>query len=154
VTTSAAVQVADALAAELRIREEVERRIALLAPHTGAAADGSAREHLRETYAELRSIAAGVQDPPLRERLGQLERRLAGLARTDGDDPAHGIRLTSRETDVLAQVGLGSTNAEIAGCLALKETTVMAYLQSAMAKLDASTRHSAVAKARRAGLLP
>jgi DNA-binding CsgD family transcriptional regulator len=32
--------------------------------------------------------------------------------------------------------------------------TVKSYLQSAMAKLDASTRHAAVARARRAGILP
>ena len=38
--------------------------------------------------------------------------------------------------------------------LALREGTVKSYLQSAMAKLDAGTRHAAVAKARRAGLLP
>ena len=38
--------------------------------------------------------------------------------------------------------------------LTLKEATVKSYLQSAMAKLDASTRHGAVLKARRAGLLP
>ena len=46
------------------------------------------------------------------------------------------------------------TNAQIAATLSLKEVTVKSYLQAAMAKLDASTRHAAVAKARRAGLLP
>ena len=47
-----------------------------------------------------------------------------------------------------------ATNAEIATSLDLREGTVKSYLQSAMAKLDASTRHAAVATARRAGLLP
>ena len=64
------------------------------------------------------------------------------------------VRLSPRETDVLACAALGATNAEIAATLALKEGTVKSYLQSAMAKLDASTRHAAVAKARRAGILP
>lgn len=48
---------------------------------------------------------------------------------------------------------LGATNAQIAQTLSLREVTVKSYLQAAMAKLDASTRHAAVAKARRAGLL-
>ena len=64
------------------------------------------------------------------------------------------VRLSPRETDVLACAALGQTNAEIAATLTLREGTVKSYLQSAMAKLDASTRHAAVAKARRAGLLP
>ncbi|WP_448233417.1 response regulator transcription factor [Microbacterium lacticum] len=64
------------------------------------------------------------------------------------------MRLSPRETDVLACAALGQTNAEIAATLTLREGTVKSYLQSAMAKLDASTRHAAVAKARRAGLLP
>jgi len=64
------------------------------------------------------------------------------------------VRLSSREIDVLACAALGATNAEIAATLDLKEGTVKSYLQSAMAKLDASTRHAAVVTARRAGLLP
>ena len=55
---------------------------------------------------------------------------------------------------MLACAALGATNAEIAAELNLREGTVKSYLQSAMGKLDASTRHAAVAKARRAGILP
>jgi DNA-binding CsgD family transcriptional regulator len=55
---------------------------------------------------------------------------------------------------ILACAALGATNAEIASQLGLREGTVKAYLGSAMSKLDASTRHAAVTKARRAGLLP
>jgi DNA-binding NarL/FixJ family response regulator len=62
--------------------------------------------------------------------------------------------LSPREVDVLACAALGATNSEIAAELALRETTVKSYLGAAMSKLDASTRHAAVAKARRAGLLP
>ncbi|HJB63451.1 MAG TPA: LuxR C-terminal-related transcriptional regulator, partial [Candidatus Microbacterium pullistercoris] len=42
----------------------------------------------------------------------------------------------------------------IAEQLGLREGTVKAYLGSAMSKLDTSTRHAAVATARRLGLLP
>ena len=91
----------------------------------------------------------------MRERLQHLERRLAALSAQDAGGAAEtDVTLSPRETDVLARVALGATNAEIASSLTLKEATVKSYLQSAMAKLDASTRHSAVAKARRVGLLP
>ena len=142
------------LATELRVREEVERRLALVPAATTSALTPAAREELRETYAELRSIAASVDDPAVRGRLGGLERRLAALSRDGSESPASDIRLSPRETDVLACAATGSTNAQIAETLALREATVKSYLQSAMAKLDAATRHAAVAKARRAGLLP
>ena len=47
-----------------------------------------------------------------------------------------------------------TTNSQIAATLSLREGTVKSYLQSAMGKLDASTRHAAGARARRAGILP
>jgi len=62
--------------------------------------------------------------------------------------------LSARELDVLAQVALGCTNAEAAKRLSLKPETVKSYLRSGTAKLGARTRHEAVAKARRARLLP
>lgn len=151
----AAFSVASDLAAELRVRDEVDRRLALT-PSPAADLSASAREQLRETYAELRSIAASVEDRALRERLADLERRVASIA---GATPVTGpaetpVRLSPRETDVLACAALGATNAEIAATLSLKEVTVKSYLQSAMSKLDAATRHAAVAKARRIGILP
>jgi DNA-binding CsgD family transcriptional regulator len=151
-----AFEVATELATELRIRDEVERRLALAPPPTDSAAlSPAAREALREAYAELRSIAAAVDDSDLRRRLADLETRLKGLSSEGGaaSEPFD-ARLSPRETDVLACAALGATNAEIAATLSLKEVTVKSYLQSAMAKLDASTRHAAVAKARRVGILP
>jgi DNA-binding CsgD family transcriptional regulator len=151
-----AFAVAEELSSELRIREEVQRRLTLSpAPAGPAAMPATTREELRETYAELRSIAAVVDDPALRARLARLEQRLAALSH-DASEPSLelDVRLSPREVDVLACAALGATNAEIATTLDLKEGTVKSYLQSAMAKLDASTRHAAVVTARRAGLLP
>ncbi|GAA1994327.1 helix-turn-helix transcriptional regulator [Microbacterium pumilum] len=151
-----AFAVAGTLATELRIRDEVERRVSLAPAATGEPGlDAVAREELRESYAELRSIAAVVTDDDVRRRLEVLEQRRAALSNEGAGRPVdHGIALSPRETDVLARVALGSTNAEIASSLSLKEGTVKSYLQSAMSKLEASTRHAAVAKARRAGILP
>lgn len=156
VTTAPAMGVAEALASELRIRDEVERRVRDTMP-AGVSLTPARREELRESYAELRSIAASVDDAGLRDRLSRLEARILSLA---GDPvptttaPVPTVHLSPRETDVLACAALGETNAEIAAQLGLREGTVKAYLGTAMSKLGASTRHAAVTRARRAGLLP
>ncbi|MCT9001012.1 LuxR C-terminal-related transcriptional regulator [Microbacterium memoriense] len=158
-TARTALQVAGDLATELRVRDEVHKRLALLPAPTPSApvprVDAATREQLRETYAELRGIAADVPDASIRRRLSVLEARLSEMSRDD-TEPAEvlDVRLSRRELDVLSCAALGQTNAEIAATLTLREGTVKSYLQSAMAKLDAGTRHAAVARARRGGLLP
>ena len=154
VTTAPAMSVAQRLATELQIRDEVDRRMRALSPQ--APLDAPHQEDLRETFAELRSIAAAVDDAALRTRLAAVEQRLLGFSDTAAPvtAPVQTIHLSPRETDVLACAALGSTNAEIAAQLGLREGTVKAYLGAAMSKLDASTRYAAVARARRAGLLP
>ncbi|MFH8249532.1 LuxR C-terminal-related transcriptional regulator [Microbacterium sp. B2969] len=151
-----AFRIADEIATELRVQDEVDRRLRAAAPVAEASTPltTAARETLRESYAELRSIAATVQDAGVRERLERLERRLAALSSDRDASLELEVRLSPREIDVLACAALGSTNAEIGAALGLKDATVKSYLQSAMAKLDVSTRHAAVLKARRAGLLP
>jgi DNA-binding CsgD family transcriptional regulator len=156
VTTAPAMQVAQSVADELRIRDEVQRRLQS-APPSSTVVAAPQREELRESFAELRSIAASIEDAGVRARLAQVERRLVVLAgdtapATTGAVPT--VHLSPRETDVLACAAMGSTNAEIAAHLGLREGTVKAYLGTAMAKLDASTRHAAVTRARRAGILP
>lgn len=154
--TRPAFTVAGELGTELHVREEVQRRLSAMPPQTSTSAFGpAAREELRESYAELRSIASAVEDPGVRARLSTLEQRLAALSHDGAQTPADSdVRLSPREKDVLACAALGATNAQIASTLSLKEVTVKSYLQAAMAKLGASTRHAAVAQARRAGLLP
>ena len=154
VTAKPAFDVAENLATELRIRDEVERRLARSPrPMAESALAPAAREELRSSYAELRSISAEVHDSGLRDRLAHLERRLAALS-NESPSIELDVTLSPREIDVLACAALGATNAEIGVSLSLKEVTVKSYLASAMAKLDVSTRHAAVATARRAGLLP
>lgn len=153
VATAPAVTVAQSVAGELRIRDEVERRLRAL--HPGTTGRSSEREELRECFAELRGIAAAVGDPALRSRLSSVGRRLTALAgEAPPADAAAPLRLSPREVDVLSCAALGCTNAEIAAQLELREGTVKAYMGSAMSKLDASSRHAAVVRARRAGILP
>ncbi len=154
-----AMMIAHDVATELRVRDEVQRRIAHLfppaAPSPASSLAPAAREQLRESFAELRSITSEIEDAALRDRLTSLQQRLAVLSQDDADphEPID-VRLSPREIDVLSCAALGATNSEIAATLQLREGTVKSYLQAAMSKLDASTRHAAVARARRAGLLP
>ena len=128
---------------ELRIRDEVDRRLRLReAQQTGTANP----ETIREVYAGLRSLAARAEDDT-----GAELQRLADLLSAPQMDAAH---LTPREVDVLAQIALGCTNAEAAERLSLKPETVKSYLRSAANKLGTRTRHEAVSRARRARLIP
>ncbi|OBF27854.1 helix-turn-helix transcriptional regulator [Mycobacterium sp. ACS1612] len=134
------------LSRELSIRDEVDRRLRMRDAHQ---VGGAASEEVREVHAQLRKLAADPSSPPaLQAQLRLLADRLAR------GRSAPAAVLSARELDVLAQVALGCTNAEAAQRLSLKPETVKSYLRSATAKLAAHTRHEAVAKARRARLLP
>ncbi|WP_135452718.1 LuxR C-terminal-related transcriptional regulator [Mycobacterium sp. DL99] len=149
-TAAAMVASAQRLSDELRVRDEVDRRMRMretaLTNFTDQLAD---TEQIREVHADLRRLAA--DSPDLAGPLRELADRLAVALR--GDPPAS-APLTVREVDVLAQVALGCTNAEAAQRLSLKPETVKSYLRSAAAKLGARNRHEAVSKARRLRQIP
>lgn len=79
VTTAPAMQVAQSVADELRIRDEVQRRMQE-APLGVDSVAPAHREELRQSFAELRSIAASVDDVDIRARIAHVERRLMTLA--------------------------------------------------------------------------
>jgi DNA-binding NarL/FixJ family response regulator len=60
--------------------------------------------------------------------------------------------LSQREREVLALIGAGRTNAEIASTLSIQEKTVEHHRQRLMDKLEIHTQASLVAHARRIGL--
>ncbi len=78
--------------------------------------------------------------------------RLLGRMRADRAEPAD--RLTARETEVLALVARGLTNAAIARRLSLSEATVKTHLLRACGKLGVSGRTAAVTRAIETGALP
>ncbi|MRH88126.1 GAF domain-containing protein [Nocardia sp. SYP-A9097] len=153
----AMVQAGRRLSVELTIRDEVDQRVRLaLARDTTPAissADSIITEELRELHAELRGITPTVSDTLARNRLRSVTDRLARLV-SGVVDPDQPITLAPRELDVLSQIALGCTNSEAAQRLSLRAETVKSYLRSAMTKLGAHTRHEAVVRARRLGLLP
>jgi DNA-binding CsgD family transcriptional regulator len=147
------------MAAELAIRDEVDRRVALLGAAVAAPRgedDPSRWEAVRAVHADLRLAAQDTVDDVLRLRLLDACTRLAalGAALDLAADSPPPVQLSARELDVLAQVALGCSNREAAARLSLRPETVKSYLSAAMTKLDAHTRLEAVVHARRAGLLP
>ena len=79
VVARAAFSVAESLATELRVRSEIERRLSSFAAPAPTDIGSAAREELRESYAEIRSIAAAISDESVKRRLQTIERRLAVL---------------------------------------------------------------------------
>lgn len=151
-TADALVQAGRRLATEIGVRDEVDRRLRLLDTATPApATDGVVTEELRAVQAELRAIADAAGDDHMRNRLREVGAR---LTRALAGEPAPDTpRLARREIDVLSQVALGCSNQAVAQRLSLGPETVKSYLRSAMRKLDAHSRHEAVATARRLGII-
>ncbi|WP_432989351.1 response regulator [Dactylosporangium sp. CA-233914] len=61
-------------------------------------------------------------------------------------------RLTPRERDVLTHLARGDTNADIAGALTMRESTVKAHVSRILAALEVTNRVQAALLARDAGL--
>lgn len=145
------------LAVELAIRDEVDRRLRLRSAASPSAAaatpDAVVAEQLRDLHAEVRGIAQTLTDAQARQRLRAVSDTLVRLM-GGADDTGPAPTLSPREVDVLSYVALGCTNSEVAQRLSLRPETVKSYLRSAMTKLEAHTRHEAVVRARRWGLLP
>ena len=148
------LKVSRALAWQLSVADEVDRRLAVLETERPELRhlDPLSRERLelRELYAELRELGRAVADPEIARRLDAVGRRIL----PQGMRVSVPAQLSPRELDMLAQVALGKRNGQIAAQLALTEATVKSYLSAAMRKLNASTRYEAVIAARRAGLIP
>ena len=153
-TADAVVAACRRLAAEIAIRDEVDRRVAMMSTVAAApsAVDPVVTEELRGIYADLRVLGAALDDAT-GTRVREVSDRLARVIGGD-TETATEVALSPREMDVLAAVALGGSNAEVAQRLSLRPETVKSYLRSAMRKLDAHTRHQAVVKARRMNLLP
>ncbi|MEZ2389082.1 LuxR C-terminal-related transcriptional regulator [bacterium RCC_150] len=149
-----AMEAAAKIAAEIQIRDEVDRRVSVIRQVAAGNPGGSDRiflEQVRQAHAELRSLATTVADVQLAQQLSGIGSRLAPPSFT-GTQPVP--KLAPRELDVLAQVALGCSYQETADRLGLKPATVKSYLQNAMTKLSAHNRLEAVSIARQLGLLP
>ncbi|MFJ5924316.1 response regulator [Kitasatospora sp. NPDC092948] len=111
-----------------------------------------------ELLAAIRSVAAGdaALSPRITRRLlDDFRPHLTAVA-----DPAHRerlgrlARLSAREREVLAEVGRGRSNAEIAAVLYLAEATVKSHLGRILHKLGLRDRIQAVVFAHESRLVP
>lgn len=103
----------------------------------------------------VRVIAAGdaLLDPAVTRSL--IRESLARRAPLRSRSAAQAIRdpLTSRENQVLALIGQGLSNREIADLLVIAESTVKTHVKRVMAKIGAHDRAQAVVFAYEAGLM-
>ena len=152
--------VAAELSSEFQIRDEVDRRLRmadLAAAEQGAGLEATDREQIRMLHGELRAIAAELGDAALRNRLLAAGSALAGVGRAPdaADTPVQDKPVLSpREIDVLAQVALGCSNAEVGARLSLSPETIKAYLRNIGTKLGTRSRMESAARARLLGVLP
>ena len=119
----AAIAAARDLEQDLVVRDEVERRLALLQRRRAvttpeAASEAISLEAVRQAYTELRILVARAGDDELGSRL----RRACAALTTALAPPGQPRRpaLSPRELDVLSCVALGHTNAEVASELGLE----------------------------------
>jgi DNA-binding NarL/FixJ family response regulator len=100
----------------------------------------------RDLVAALEAVHAGeivISDTPGRER------RVTGL-----DWPGRGEGLTERESEVLALITQGRTNADVAGMTYLSPNTVKSYIRNIYRKIGVSSRTQAVLWGVRHGFTP
>lgn len=115
-----------------------------------------------ELVGAIRAVARGdaVLSPAVARIVIDQARKGGGLAVGGGPpgpdpSPVAGIdELTDREREVLEQLALGRSNAEIAEALILSEATVKTHLGRVLSKLGVRDRVQAVICAFRAGLGP
>ncbi|WP_433345027.1 response regulator [Microtetraspora malaysiensis] len=105
----------------------------------------------RELLNGVRAVGAGgaYLSPRVAARV------IAGMRAHRSAHPHRSLdRLTERERDVLAGLGAGLSNAEIASRLHLAEGTVKAHVSAVLTKLGARNRVEAAIAAHEAGLIP
>ncbi|TDV42612.1 AAA ATPase-like protein [Actinophytocola oryzae] len=115
-----------------------------------------ARQQAVTALAEASAVAASLKALPLAEDVRALAERarltLPEVAPAPaGEDPDG---LTAREAEVLALVGLGRTNAEIADELFISVKTASVHVSNILRKLGMRSRIQAAAVAQRRGLSP
>jgi DNA-binding NarL/FixJ family response regulator len=151
----------DGVEATRRIRgEHPEVHVVVLTTHADdesvfAALRAGARGYLTkdagsgEIYDAVRVVAQGraLLDPDVQARLLDEFDRVAAPRRTAVDG------LTQRETEILALIGAGLSNAEIAKALVVSEATVKTHINHLFTKSGVRDRAQAVTHAYRLGLV-
>jgi DNA-binding CsgD family transcriptional regulator len=135
-------------------RAAAERWLQLDSPVDAAYAiyDGDTDDTLRDSLRLFDELGAKAVARRVRARMKELGIRTIPIG-ARAATRANSAGLTPREVEVLEQVSLGHTNAEIAGELFISEKTVDHHVSSILGKLGASTRRAAAITATQRGLL-
>ncbi len=158
----------DGIAATRRLVEETDTEVLMLttfdldevvfgALQAGAAGFLLKSAEPRDLVEAIRRVAAGdgVVAPEVTRRV--LDTFVSGAsdqaAKEPAGDNAQLDGLTPREREVLAALGRGLGNAQIAAELFITEATVKSHVSSLLAKLQVSSRMQAAVLARESGLL-
>jgi len=110
-------------------------------------------DSLKQALREFEALGARPASDRVRQRLRDLGARAIPRGPRPGTR-ANAFGLTARELEIVALLGEGLTNAEMAARLFRSEKTVGHHVSSVLAKLAVHTREAAVAAARAHGLLP
>jgi len=113
----------------------------------------ASRELLLHSIRTVSSGATLIKSDLLYEAICSLVRSRNGHQKPGVSASESLETLTAREQEVFRLVADGHTNREIGKELGITEDTVKKHMQSILAKLDATSRTSAVAKATRAGII-
>ena len=139
------------LSQKIAVEDEVRSRLKTIRSTTAGSDAQVSRLDLHDIASELALLAPQVSDADLRRKIEEIGRRCAaGLQPPTGEAS---VTLRQREVDVLREVALGSSNAEVAESLGLLPNTVKSYFKTAMARLHAKNRMQAVIRAQELGLL-
>ncbi|MFC5721348.1 response regulator [Streptomyces gamaensis] len=108
-----------------------------------------------ELVAAVRTVAAGegLIAPAVTRRLIAEFARPGRVRLPGGPDPAVLDTLTRREREVLARLGEGLSNADIARCLGMAEATVKTHVSRVLGKLGLRSRTQAAVLAQELGLV-
>jgi len=97
----------------------------------------------------IRSVAAGQKVLPARMTQSLFSQIASAAGRRESADALEDVRMTPREREVIALIGEGLSNKEIAQRLAIASHTVKSHVRNVMEKLALHTRLQIAAYSRR-----
>ncbi len=137
----------EAAAAWEAIKQPYPGAIALVRGAAIALSGAGGREAAAARLRRAAPIAERLGARPLAEQIADLSRRAGGTAAGDAASTGDRLGLTGREFEVLRLVAAGQSNRDIATALFISPKTASVHVSNILAKLGASTRTEAAAKA-------